>query len=64
MSITHSLKLMYLLCDEEEITTRKAEDLRLVRNETRLAKEAAASHWDQLFDKGNPAQSDTDLEVD
>jgi hypothetical protein len=40
---------MYLLSDEEEITTKKAKDLHVVREETRLAKEAVASEWAALF---------------
>ncbi|KAF8309924.1 hypothetical protein DL93DRAFT_2062501 [Clavulina sp. PMI_390] len=50
LTITHSLKLMYLLTDEEEITTRKAKDLRVIREETEAAKLAVASHWGALFD--------------
>lgn len=40
---------MYLLSDEEEMTTRKAQDLRVVREETARAKEAVADEWDALF---------------
>lgn len=57
MSITHSLKIMYLLSDEEEMTMRKAQDLRVVREETAQAKEAVASEWDALF-KGVPPLDD------
>lgn len=40
---------MYLLSDEEEITTRKAKDIHVVREETHIAKEAVASEWAALF---------------
>lgn len=43
---------MYLLSDEEEITTQKAKDLHVVREETRLAKEAVTSEWATLFHGG------------
>lgn len=41
---------MYLLSDEEEITTKKARDLQVLLEETRTAKEAVASEWSALFD--------------
>lgn len=50
LTITHSLKLMYLLSDEAEITTSKASDLQTLCEETHAAKEAVASEWSALFD--------------
>lgn len=50
MTITHSLKLMYLLSDEEEISTRKARDLLVLREETRAAKETVSAEWGALFE--------------
>ncbi|KAF8309927.1 hypothetical protein DL93DRAFT_2041558, partial [Clavulina sp. PMI_390] len=42
LTITHSLKLMYLLTDQEIITTCKAKELRVIREEMKAAKSAVA----------------------
>lgn len=57
LTITHSLKLMYLLSDEEEITTKKSRDLQIIREETRVAKEAVESEWTALFN--SPVMNET-----
>lgn len=53
LSITHSLKLMLLLSDEQEIATRRAEELKSIGLQTAEAKRAAEAGWEALTE--NPS---------
>lgn len=69
LSITHSLKLMFLLGDEQYITQRREERLRGAITDISAAKSRVEKAWDGLreprvfnaeeYAKENPVQGDT-----
>lgn len=53
LSITHSLKLLFLLSDEREIVQGRAQALEEVEKEVEEAKEKAKESWEVLVNTGN-----------
>ena len=52
LSITHSLKLMYLLSEETDTAAQKKADLQRIHSELEVLKTSAASSFDALLKSG------------
>ncbi|KAF8340358.1 uncharacterized protein EI90DRAFT_2906513 [Cantharellus anzutake] len=53
LSITHSLKLLFLLADEQEIANRRAQEMVVVREQIAEAQEWTIKGWETLLSSGS-----------